>query len=647
MQSADELRRRVVRIDGRGYKAYSDLRGAYALGSGTSLHVDHVQGDPFAAPSQLRLRVAMEVATVPPALRAPGIRRIALADFLAREVRDAIAELGRGRDGPPKGGDEGPDDGGRRREGRVRNGSRSGGRGRSEGSGTSGLIEIDAGGQEVLERTAVRIHDEWVEARIEVGLPAAGRRVLGQQAAGLLLDALPRIAERALRWTGIDAAAAERHVLCVENQEHIRSLLPELGLVAFVGDGAILPRESGASEKPMPAEHTRPFHAPESLRVELPLANAVDGSDGRTNSITGMGIPRGITLIVGGGYHGKSTLLRALECCVYPHVPGDGREYVVSDGDLVKIRAEDGRAVTGVDIHGFIDGIPAIPGSGAADDSRRTRHFSTSDASGSTSQAAGIVEAIEAGATGLLLDEDTSASNFMLRDARMQQLVHKANEPITPFIDRVRELHEAQGISTVLVMGGSGDYFDVADTVVMMRDYAPEDVTAAAREVARRAPSGRAAERPAALEPATARIPLASSFDPSRGRHDVKISTKNREHILYGRQSVDLRAITQLLDTSQTRAVAVAIHLASTRFMATGAAASATRKGAPLGEVLDRVEALIDEGGLERLDPYSRGADDERHPGRLARPRRHEIAAAINRMRDLRVDAPTVRRVGP
>ncbi len=608
MRSSDELRRMLGRIDGRGYKAYGDLRGAWRL-DGATLFVDQVQGDPFAAPSKLRLRVAMRDAALPADLCEPRVRRIALEDFIARAVRDAIHE-GRGN--------------GRRR------------RGSSAGSGKSGLIEIDAGGQEVLERTALRIGDDWVEARIELGLPAAGRRVLAREAEALLLGRLPSIAEAALRWSSLDASRARTHVLAVENQEHIRARLAERGLVAFVADGAILPRESGASERPMPAERTRAFRSPESLRVELPLANPIDGPGGRESTIRGMGIPRGVTLIVGGGYHGKSTLLRALECAVFPHVPGDGREYAVADRDLVKIRAEDGRAVTGVDIHGFIDHIPSSPGAPPDPSGERTRHFSTPDASGSTSQAAGIAEAIESGASGLLLDEDTSATNFMLRDARMQQLVRDEHEPITPFVDRVRELYEARGLSTILVMGGCGDYFDVADTVIRMRDYAPEDATAEARRIAAQTPSGRRSEAAAALESPATRVPLAASFDASRGRRDVKISTKSRELVVYGRQPIDLRHVTQLLDTSQTRAVALAIHLASERLMARpGEDPSAD--GASLAEVLDGVEAVLEDEGLEALDPYRRGPDDERHPGRLARPRRHEVAAAINRMRELRV----------
>ena len=181
----------------------------------------------------------------------------------------------------------------------------------------------------------------------------------------------------------------------------------------------LLPRRSGVDDRPLEGGGVVPFRSPESLRVVLQAPNA--------GSVPGMGVPVGVTLVVGGGFHGKSTLLRALEAGVYNHRPGDGRERVVSDPDTVKVRAEDGRAVAGVDISAFIDGLPL---------GQDTHHFTTPNASGSTSQAATIVEALESGAHALLVDEDTSATNFMLRDRRMQSLVPKDAEPITPFQPR-------------------------------------------------------------------------------------------------------------------------------------------------------------------------------------------------------------------
>jgi len=590
MRRASDLRQTLARIDGRGYKAYKDLRGDYALGAlealegvrGASLHVDHVQGDPFAAPSRLRVRVPLEETGLDAALLATPVRRLALADVLARRVHRAA--------------------------GRYRGG---------RGSGKSGVVRVDAGAQEVLERTACVVTDDWVEARLDVGLPAAGRRVLGREAEELLCSDVPAAAHAGLVAAPGDAADLEAFVACVENQEQLRALLPEHGLVAFVADGAVLPRESGASDRPLRGADVVPFASPESMRVTLPLANPIPSPDGGTlRELTGLGIPRGVTLVVGGGYHGKSTLLRALERGVYPHVPGDGRETVVSDPGLVKIRAEDGRRVERVDIGAFIRDLPG---------GRETSAFRSDDASGSTSQAANIVEALEAGATGLLLDEDTSATNFMVRDGRMQALVHREDEPITPFLDRVRELHDVAGVSTVLVMGGCGDYFDVADHVLLLREYVPHDATGDARRVAAEHPSTRRREAPEPLGAVVHRVPEAESFDASRGKREVKIDAAGRDTLRYGRETLELRGLEQLVDPSQTRAVGHAIHLATERFM---------DGKATLAEVLDALERLFDAEGLDGLDPFHRAG---RHPGHYARPRRFELAGAINRLRTVRM----------
>ncbi|MCR9098073.1 MAG: ABC-ATPase domain-containing protein [bacterium] len=588
MADAARLATTLERLDGRGYKAYRDIEGAWNFAEST-LFVDRVQSDPFAAPSKLRIRVDAEVAALPGGLQTDRTREIASASWLARAFREAIRAVGP----------------------------------RRTGTGKGGLIAIDAGGPEVLERTAVVFGDGWIEARIEVGLPAAGRRALGREAAVLLTRALPEIVTRSwIDRSAEDDARLVHFVDCVSNQEAIRGRLAEHGLVAFVGEGAILPRESGASERPMAADAAIPFEPPDAFAVELEVPHADAGMPGAL--WRGMGVPRGVVLLVGGGYHGKSTLLRALEHGVVPHVPGDGRETVVTDPAMVKVRAEDGRAVTGVDIQGFIDRLP--PGAGDAPP-KDTAAFSTTDASGSTSQAANIAEAIEAGATGLLVDEDTSATNFMVRDARMQALIHPKDEPITPFVDRVRALHDELGLSTVLVMGGSGDYFGLADAVIELKGYRPRDVTERAHAIAAEAPDG---ERPAPSTPLRRpadRVPFRESFDARRGRRDVKFSSRDREEIVYGTTGIDLRAVPQLFDPSQTRAIAGALHFAAEHFV------DGERS---LAQVLDRLEAFLDEEGLDGLDPFHRPG---RHPGAFARPRRFEIASAINRMRSLRVAA--------
>jgi len=594
MDGSAELATTLDRINGRGYKAYRDIEGGWRY-SEFVLYVDRVQADPFATPSKLRVRLEQDLVGLPKNALANRVRRMATAAWFARAFREAIRGIR-----PPR-----------------------------MGTGKGGLITIDAGGAEVLERTAVVFGETFIEARIELGLPAAGRRVLGGEASRLLIDILPKIVARAwIDRSESDALDLIRFVDCIENQEFVRDTLADRGLVAFIGDGAILPRESGASEQPMSSSHALAFQSPEAFACEIEVPHADAGAPGRI--WRGMGIPRGVVLLVGGGYHGKSTLLRGIERAVSPHIPGDGRETVVSDPALVKIRAEDGRSVCGVDIRGFIDRLPALQGDSRP---RPTNSFSTSDASGSTSQASNIVEAIEAGATGLLLDEDTSATNFMVRDAKMQALIHPRDEPITPFLDRIRELFDRFGISTVLVMGGSGDYFEVADAVIEMKAYQPHDVTERAKKIAEDSPVDRPGERRAALGRPTDRFPDPASFDGRRGRRDTKISTRDCDEIVYGATEIDLRNVEQLFDPSQTRAIGAAIHLAASRMMG---------KDRPLKEILDELDRFFDEEGLDPLGPVHNPFQiAEQHPGSFARPRRFEIAAAINRMRTLRLRSPS------
>jgi predicted ABC-class ATPase len=566
LRTPDELERTLGRIDGRGYRAYKDIQGSYDF-PGFTLHIDHVQGDPFAAPSRVRIVVAQDRAGFPTAVRDTPERNRALCHFLTMAVARAC------------------DDASRR-----------------SGSGKSGLVTVDRAGQEVLERTSVNVDGQAVEARITVGLPAAGRRILGRQAAAILLDLMPRVARDALVASSLDAAALERHVRTVEDQTVLRDSLRGQGIVAFVGEGSILPRRSGVDPRPM-GKGAVPFESPESLRRSFDLPGA--------GSVTGMGVPEGITLIVGGGYHGKSTLLAAIELGVYDHAPDDGREMVATVPDAVKIRAEDGRSVQGVDISPFITNLPF-----GAD----TASFSTEDASGSTSQAANIAEALECGTSLLLIDEDTSATNFMIRDHRMQELVAKDKEPITPFIDKVRQLHDERGVSTIVVVGGVGDYFDVADTVVMMDSYRPVDVTDQARAIAAKYAAERAREGGETFGRVSARAPVPGSLDPRRGKRPEKVDAKGISTILFGRTTLDLSGLEQLVSVSQTRAIGDSLVLMMKRFM---------DGKTTVAELLDLLERQFDENGLDALSP--------RKLGSYARPRRQEVAAALNRLRTLRI----------
>ena len=580
MKTLDDLKHTLARINGRGYKAYKDIEGAYDC-DWFMLHVDHVQGDPFAAPTKIRVCVCHDVSKIPEDLWEARIRSIALRDFLARVIHHRIQKVVQGH----------------------------------RGIGKSGLIFIDVGGQEILERTAVVLNEQWVEVRLEVGLPASGRTVLGKQAEAMLCQEIPQIIQQSLIWAQLPQQSCQEHVDYAENYDAISQQLSARGLIAFVADGSILPRISGASARPLPKGHAKPFRGPESRQVTFDLPHPVSQSGRLTRSIVGLGISQGITLIVGGGYHGKSTLLQALQYGVYPHVPGDGREYVVTSHDAVKVRAEDGRRIENVDISGFICNLPQ---------QQSTTCFSTDNASGSTSQAATILETLEIGSRVILMDEDTSATNFLVRDARMQALVNKDYEPITPFLDRVRELYEHFGMSTVMVMGGCGDYFDVADTVILMKDFQPVDVTSQAMEITRIHQTARRTETTTSFPSILARVPKLESLNVSCGRKDMKITIRAVDEIVYGTETINLEAVEQLVDTSQTRAVGYAVYLMTQQFMN-------GRKS--IQELIYSVGEQLDREGMDVLNPFHRSGT---HPGNFAHCRGQEIAAALNRLRTAR-----------
>ncbi|MEO1353933.1 MAG: P-loop domain-containing protein, partial [Cyanobacteria bacterium J06635_15] len=301
----------------------------------------------------------------------------------------------------------------------------------------------------------------------------------------------------------------------------------------------------------------------------------------------------------------------AIEQGIYNHIPDDGREWVVSDPGAVKVRAEDGRSVAGVNISPFINRLPQ---------GRSTADFSTPNASGSTSQAANIIEAIAAGATTLLVDEDTAATNFMIRDRRMQALIAKDKEPITPFIDKIRQLYTDCGISTLLVMGGSGDYFDVADTVIAMETFAPSNITEAAQAIAQQYATDRNPEGGQTFGKITPRIIDPRSLDPSQGKRDVSLKVRDVDQVRFGTEDIDLSSVEQLIEPGQLKAIAAAMVYAQQHYL---------DGRQSLSEVLDGVMADIKAGGLDIVS--------DRVPGDLVGFRRFELAAAINRLRTLRI----------
>lgn len=581
MKTASDLQRLLKQIDHKGYPAYKDTRGVYQF-PGYLLSIDHVQGDPFASPSKVSIRIDGKIAGFPAECYRENHRRIAIQDYLLRIFRDVVEKFNF----------------------------------KAKGSGKSGLLTVSHCGQKVLERTATAIDpiDGSITMRLEIGFPAHGRTICADELEKILFQFLPQCIEKTLYYKNLNTRQVEEVLFLSDDRKYIREQLPKLGLVAFVANGAILPRQSGVSSLPM--KNAIPFQSPTSLEVTMQLPHK--------GEIKGMGINNGITLIVGGGYHGKSTLLSALELGVYDHIAGDGREFVITDADAVKIRAEDGRSVADTDISLFIKDLP---------NGKDTVHFRTEDASGSTSQAANVIEAIESGASALLIDEDTSATNFMVRDALMQRVVMPNKEPITPFIDRIRFLYDTCDISTILVAGSSGAFFYPADTIIQMDNYIPKDITADAKAEAMKAADiyDVANQQNNALLPNfKTRKLLPASTQSKPGRKDNshgkarddrdKIKVMGKEAVSINKETIQLHYVEQLVDIEQTASLGYLVNYAMKELM---------NGDRSVTDVVDALEKRITQNGLGSI------VGESYIPSGFAIPRRQEIFACINRYRKL------------
>ena len=565
MNHASDLKKQLLSIHRKSYPAYKSLKGVYDFGEYT-LSIDHVQGDPFASPSHVTIRIPFSVHRFPKDLYKTPETKAAFEDHLLRRFASQIRKFSF----------------------------------QAKGSGKSGLLSVSSCGQEILSRTACEIctfKDSTLIFRFHIGFPANGRTINATELEKILFDFLPSCVERGCLYRTCDKKKLTETFELAEDQTFIRKEIHRLGLVAFVADGSILPRQSGVSDLPM--KDGVAFSSPESLRVTLHLPHR--------GSLSGMGIPHGITLIVGGGYHGKSTLLKALETGVYPHIAGDGREYVITDESAVKLRSEDGRIIKNVDISLFINDLP---------NGRDTTSFSTLDASGSTSQAAGTVESIEAESRLFLIDEDTSATNFMVRDTFMQQVISREKEPITPFLERARDLYEKAGISTILVAGSSGAFFHIADTVIQMDCYHPVDITEKVKTLCKDYPLSPSSPAPFRM-PSAKRI-FSRPSKKQADRRDGKIRQRSKDVFSIGKEEVDLRYVEQIKDSEQTASLALLLGYAKDHY-------SDGKKTIP--EIADLLYQELKQNG------YSGFFRNSYIPGGYAIPRLQEIHACLNRYR--------------
>ena len=565
MQTGTQLQELLRSVNRKSYPAYKSLKGIYQFPK-YILSIDHVQGDPFASPSHVSVRISHKTSDFPESYYKDRLTRVTLADYLTRQFERQVSHFTF----------------------------------RAKGSGKSGLLSVTRCGQEVLERTACEITEQGITARFFVGFPANGRTINARELEKILFEFVPECVRYSLFYKNMNEGKLREIIDLAEDQHYIREMLSELGLCAFVANGSILPRESGISAKPMRGGVKFISSKEQEVTLELP----------HKGKLTGMGIKKGITLIVGGGYHGKSTLLKALELGVYDHIAGDGREYVITDASALKLRAEDGRSIQKTDISMFINDLP---------NGKDTVGFCTEDASGSTSQAANVVEGIEAGTKLLLIDEDTSATNFMIRDELMQRVIHREMEPITPFIERIRELYEEYDISTVIVAGSSGAYFHIADSVIQMDRYMPKDITAFAKKEAETFPAISVPEV-AAKRPDFRRCPTANRELKSGDR--VKMKVMGCEAVSINRDTIDLRYVEQLTDSEQLTTLGYCIRYAQKQII---------DGKKTLQEIVGELEKTLDKGGLEALSGSGSSVPC------MAMPRRQEIFACFNRYRGLKL----------
>ena len=538
MTDESVLTSKIRSLNGKDYGACQDLLGKYDYQNQFKLIVHKIPKDPYAPPPTgiYRIQVSRSDKQIINYNIDSRIKKIAFTDFLARKFYDASKLTSS----------------------------------RNRGTGYSGAITIDKPGQAILERNSVVLSERYIEVRCFIGIPARGRKVNSMIAEEMFLKELPKIVSKSLFKKNIEQEELDRHIHTAEDAEFLRKELDRLNLVAFISNNSILPRKSSMSNQPMEKRNVVPFKSPSSLEVELKLPNA--------GFIKGMGIPKGITLITGGGYHGKSTLLSTLESSVYNHIPGDGREKCVSLYESVKIRAYSGRNVTKTDISTFINDLPF---------GKNTKSFSSNNASGSTSQAASIIEAVEVGARVLLMDEDTCATNFMNRDQKIKKLIKKEDEPITTYIDKVEKLFSEKSVSTILALGGVGDYFDVSDLVIQMKNYQPIDETDRAHKI-----SSSSSYKPEKIESGFAfcdRFPLPETIVSKNraGKYNLKARGLNRIH--FGLESIDLNDLEQIIEISQTKALCYALEY-SKKYM---------NNNTCLREVVDKVIKDINKSGLD------------------------------------------------
>jgi predicted ABC-class ATPase len=551
-----KLKEVLNRLDGKSYGGYKEIRGRYDFIDYT-FEILRVQGDPFASPSLFSVEIKLLKYGYSKNYYDNPSKKAAFEDYILRKLNKLILKLGK-----------------------------------RSGSGKSGQLNILSPKQEILKRSAVEIIDDTLIVKFYGGLPANGRRIASKFAITMIFNEIPKISKE-LKTLNIGFEELQQHIKTNLKSDSIRRAIKKENLIVFIENNSNLARMSSIDDRVL--KDGISFKTPKSLEVTLHLDNG--------DIVNGMGIQKGITVITGGGFHGKSTLLTAIEKGVYNHIPGDGREGVITDRDTVKIRAEDGRWINGLDISNFINNLPH---------KKDTHNFTTANASGSTSQAANIMEALELGATTLLIDEDTTATNFMVRDRKIQELISHKKEPITPFIERIESMKK-NNISVIIVVGGLGDYFSMADRVIMLDEYNLIDVTEKAKIISEKFENSNVKGVTKKFNIPLRRIDSQKTkklFTSDR----CKVKTRELDELLIDKESIDIRHLEQYVENGQVTFTGEIIRKIFTM-----------SKYETFKERLDNLQVEIDKNNLSKLLKSNSGS--------LVEARKYEIAGAITRLR--------------
>lgn len=567
MRDKKEFFNMLLDIEGKPVSEYGRLAGDFDF-SRYVLKVSHVPMENMAQPALFLVRVPQIIAGFPPHLYNTPVRRTALEDYLTRRIAEHIDALTHY--------DE-------------------------QGISRRHLL-IAVPGQKILPRTSMLVTEEYVEARIYVMLPQRDGRIDGDRVREIFFDELASVVNSSLIYCNVNEADLNSFVDVMEDADQVRQILPTRGLVSFICEGSMLAR-LGHTDYP-DYDEVQPLTVAEDLLVDIDVPNA--------GTIKGLGVPSGVTLILGDAYSGRIQFMRAIAAGIYNHIPGDGRELAITVPDAVHIASEPGRSVQKVDVSPF---VRELSGGGS------TEEYNSTEADPCSAQAAATVEALEVGARALLFEESDSSPAFLTRDSRLAALMPDAGKRVMPLSTRVRQLVDDLGVSVVVAGSSSvAEFIPVADTILRIDGYKVYDVTqeAKAMDLAQFQLESDDVDMNALVEKNRWVVP--SSIDASRGPNDQIIEAGSIDLLKFGRSIINLQDVSQLADKHQTATIGLVLYYAKLRYM---------DEGRPIREVMDLIDRDLGTEGLECLSRDLRGD--------LARPRRYEIAAALNRLDSLRI----------